>query len=87
MVTFNQSLLSPSFTPFKQLKRDSKLQSIPIDNEKKLKQKETDNTLKNENVIITRYCPQGEEHAQLLDLVVYNILAKWDNYTLLANLG
>ncbi|GBB89729.1 hypothetical protein RclHR1_16500004 [Rhizophagus clarus] len=28
-----------------------------------------------------------QEQAQLLDLVVYDILAKWDNYTLLANLG
>ncbi|GES74056.1 hypothetical protein RCL_jg4455.t1 [Rhizophagus clarus] len=35
-VTFNQSLLSPFFTPFKQLKQDSKLQSMPIDNGKKL---------------------------------------------------
>ncbi|GBB97805.1 hypothetical protein RclHR1_30720001 [Rhizophagus clarus] len=61
IVTFNQSLLSPPFTPFKQLKLYSKPQSMPINNRKKLKQKETDNTLKNENVIITSYCPQGEE--------------------------
>ncbi|GBB86610.1 hypothetical protein RclHR1_00130051 [Rhizophagus clarus] len=61
-VTFNQSLLSSSFTSYKQqLKRDSKSQSTPIDNGKKLKQKETDNNLKNGNVIITKYCPQGEE--------------------------
>ncbi|GBC09742.1 hypothetical protein RclHR1_09080005 [Rhizophagus clarus] len=87
-VTFNQSLLSPPSTPYKQqLKQDSKPQSTPIDNGKKLKQKETDNTLKNENVIITGYIPQDQEQAQLLDLVVYDILAKWDNYTLLANLG
>ncbi|GBC08174.1 hypothetical protein RclHR1_07950001 [Rhizophagus clarus] len=87
-VTFNQSLLSPPSTPYKQqLKRDSKPQSTPIDNGKKLKQKETDNVLKNGNVIITGYIPQDQEQAQLLDLVVYDILAKWDNYTLLANLG
>ncbi|GBB95356.1 hypothetical protein RclHR1_25140003 [Rhizophagus clarus] len=87
-VTFNQSTLSPPFTPYKQqLKRDSKPQSTPIDNGKKLKQKETDNTLKNGNVIITGYIPQDQEQAQILDLVVYDILAKWDNYTLLANLG
>ncbi|GBB95152.1 hypothetical protein RclHR1_02490007 [Rhizophagus clarus] len=87
-VTFNQSLLSPPFTPYKQqLKRDSKPQSTPIDNGKKLKRKETDNMLKNGNVIITRYIPQDQEQTQLLDLVVYDILAKWDNYTLLANLG
>ncbi|GBC06411.1 hypothetical protein RclHR1_06800015 [Rhizophagus clarus] len=85
-VTFNQSLLSLPFTPFKQLKQDSRPQSTPIDNGKKLKQKETDNTLKNENVIITRYCSQDQKQAQLLDLVVYDILAKCDNYTLLANL-
>ncbi|GBC07632.1 hypothetical protein RclHR1_00760002 [Rhizophagus clarus] len=87
-VTFNQSILSPPSTPYKQqLKRDSKPQSTPIDNGKKLKQKETDNKLKNGNVIITGYIPQDQEQAQLLDLVVYDILAKWDNYTLLANLG
>ncbi|GBB95360.1 hypothetical protein RclHR1_25160002 [Rhizophagus clarus] len=87
-VTFNQSTLSPPSTPYKQqLKRNSKPQSMPINNGKKLKQKETDNTLRNGNVIITRYVPQDQEQAQMLDLVVYDILAKWDNYTLLANLG
>ncbi|GBB87743.1 hypothetical protein RclHR1_14220002 [Rhizophagus clarus] len=87
-VTFNQSTLSPPSTPYKQqLKRDSKPQSTLIDNGKKLKQKETDNTLKNGNVIITGYIPQDQEQAQLLDLVVYDIPVKWDNYTLLANLG
>ncbi|GBC05038.1 hypothetical protein RclHR1_00600001 [Rhizophagus clarus] len=87
-VTFNQSILSPPSTPYKQqLKRDSKPQSTPIDNGKKVKQKETDNNLKNGNVIITGYIPQDQEQAQLLDLVVYDIPAKWDNYTLLANLG
>ncbi|GBC01098.1 hypothetical protein RclHR1_40690001, partial [Rhizophagus clarus] len=87
-VTFDQSIFSPPSTPYKQqLKRDFKPQSTPIDNRKKLKQKETDNTLKNGNVIITGYIPQDQEQAQLLDLVVYDILAKWDNYTLLANLG
>ncbi|GBB91314.1 hypothetical protein RclHR1_18500003 [Rhizophagus clarus] len=87
-VTLNKSTLSPPSTPYKQqLKRDSKPQSTPIDNGKKLKQKETDNNLKNGNVIITRYISQDQEQAQLLDLVVYDILAKWDNYTLLANLG
>ncbi|GBB92881.1 hypothetical protein RclHR1_20710005 [Rhizophagus clarus] len=87
-VTFNQSILSPPSTPYKQqLKRDSKPQSTPIDNGKKLKQKETDKKLKNGNVIITGYIPQDQEQAQLLDLVVYDIPAKWDNYTLLANLG
>ncbi|GBB99958.1 hypothetical protein RclHR1_36990001 [Rhizophagus clarus] len=75
-VTFNQSLLSPPSTPFKQLKQNSQSQSTPIDNGKKLKQKKTDKTFKNSNVIITEYCPQGEEQAQLLDLVVYDILAK-----------
>ncbi|GBC10117.1 hypothetical protein RclHR1_09350004 [Rhizophagus clarus] len=69
------------------LLRDSIPHSTPIDNGKKLKQKETDNNLKNGNVIITGYIPQDQEQAQLLDLVVYNILAKWDNYTLLVNLG
>ncbi|GBC07295.1 hypothetical protein RclHR1_07370004 [Rhizophagus clarus] len=53
----------------------------------KRRPKETDNTLKNGNVIITSYQPQGEEQAQLLDLVIYDIPAKWDNYILLANLG
>ncbi|GBB89467.1 hypothetical protein RclHR1_16160003 [Rhizophagus clarus] len=63
-VTFNQSLLSSPSTPYKQqLKRDSKPQSTPIDNGKKLKQKETDNTLKNGNVIITGYIPQDQEQA------------------------
>ncbi|GBB97676.1 hypothetical protein RclHR1_30340001 [Rhizophagus clarus] len=61
-VTFNQSLLSPSFTPYKQqLKRDSKPQSTPVDNGKKLKQNETDNNLKNGNVIIIGYVPQDHE--------------------------
>ncbi|GBC02911.1 hypothetical protein RclHR1_04890022 [Rhizophagus clarus] len=87
-VTFNQSTLSPSSTPYKQqLKRDFKPQSTPINNGKKLKQKETDNNLKNGNVIITGYIPQDQEQVQLLDLIVYDILAKWDNYILLANLG
>ncbi|GBB87909.1 hypothetical protein RclHR1_01440024 [Rhizophagus clarus] len=87
-VTFDQSILSPPATPYKQqLKQDSKPQSTPIDNGKKLKQKETDKVLKNGNVIITRYIPQDQEQAQLLDLVVYDIPTKWDNYTLLANLG
>ncbi|GBB88562.1 hypothetical protein RclHR1_01510013 [Rhizophagus clarus] len=55
-VTFNTSLFTSPFTPFKlQLKRDSKPQSTPNNNGKKLKQKETDNMLKNRNVIITRY--------------------------------
>ncbi|GBB87597.1 hypothetical protein RclHR1_14070004 [Rhizophagus clarus] len=87
-VTFNQNILSPPSTPYKQqLKRDSIPHSTPIDNGKKLKQKETNNSLKNGNVIITGYIPQDQEQAQLLDLVVYDIPAKWDNYTLLANLG
>ncbi|GBC00095.1 hypothetical protein RclHR1_37440001 [Rhizophagus clarus] len=87
-VTFNQSTLSsPSILCKQQLKRDSKPQSTPIDNGKKLKQKETDNTLRNGNIIITGYVPQDQEQAQMLDLVVYDIPAKWDNYTLLANLG
>ncbi|GBB84259.1 hypothetical protein RclHR1_10890006 [Rhizophagus clarus] len=87
-VTFNQNILSPPSTPYKQqLKRDSIPHSTPIDNGKKLKQKETDKSLKNGNVIITGYIPQDQEQAQLLDLVVYDIPAKWDNYTLLANLG
>ncbi|GBC03397.1 hypothetical protein RclHR1_00510028 [Rhizophagus clarus] len=61
-VTFNQSILFPLSTPYKQqLKRDSKPQSTLIDNEKKLKQKETDNLLKNGNVIITGYIPQDQE--------------------------
>ncbi|GES75423.1 hypothetical protein RCL_jg8966.t1 [Rhizophagus clarus] len=42
----------------KQLKQDSKSQSTPIDNRKKLKQKETDKSFKNGNVIITEYFPQ-----------------------------
>ncbi|GBB86225.1 hypothetical protein RclHR1_12660005 [Rhizophagus clarus] len=87
MVTFNQSSLSSPSTSFKQLKRDFKPQLTPINNEKKLKQKETDNTYKNENIIIISYCLQEEEQAQLLDLIVYDILAKWNNYALLANLG
>ncbi|GBB96269.1 hypothetical protein RclHR1_27100001 [Rhizophagus clarus] len=58
MVTFNQSLLSSPSTPYKQqLKRDSKPQLMPVDNGKKIKQKETNNTLKNGNVIITGYLP------------------------------
>ncbi|GET01153.1 hypothetical protein RCL_jg18883.t1 [Rhizophagus clarus] len=36
---------------------------MPNNNGKKLKQKETNNSLKNENVIITGYYPQGEEQA------------------------
>ncbi|GBC03837.1 hypothetical protein RclHR1_05350011 [Rhizophagus clarus] len=75
-ITFNQSLLSSSSTSFKQLKRDSKSQSTLIDNRKKLKLKKTDNTLKNRNVIITRYVLQDQEQAHLLDLVIYDILAK-----------
>ncbi|GBB84262.1 hypothetical protein RclHR1_01090001 [Rhizophagus clarus] len=43
--------------------------------------------LKHGNVIITRYVSQGQEQVQMLNLVVYDIPAKWDNYTLLANLG
>ncbi|GBB86358.1 hypothetical protein RclHR1_12790003 [Rhizophagus clarus] len=44
-VTFNQSILSPPSTPYKQqLKRDSIPHSTPIDNGKKLKQKETNNS-------------------------------------------
>ncbi|GBC07390.1 hypothetical protein RclHR1_07430002 [Rhizophagus clarus] len=87
IVTFNQSLLSPPSTPFKQLKRDSKPQSMLTNNRKKLKQKKTDKSFKNDNIIITGYCLQDQKQAQLLDLVVYDIPAKWDNYTLLANLG
>ncbi|GBB86206.1 hypothetical protein RclHR1_12640006 [Rhizophagus clarus] len=75
-VTFNQSLLSSPFTLFKLLKQDSKSQLMPINNGKKLKQKETDNTFKNSNIIITRYYPQEKEQAQLLDLIIYDILAK-----------
>ncbi|GBC03623.1 hypothetical protein RclHR1_05210013 [Rhizophagus clarus] len=61
-VTFNQSLLSSPFTPYKQqLKQDSKPQSMSVDNGKKLKQNETDNNLKNGNVIITGYVPQDYE--------------------------
>ena len=60
---------------------------MPDNNRKKLKQKETDNSLKNKNIIITRYYPQEKEQAQLLDLIIYDILAKQDNYTLLDNLA
>ncbi|GBB94905.1 hypothetical protein RclHR1_24390002 [Rhizophagus clarus] len=56
-VTFNKSLLSSPLTPFKQLKQNSKPQSMSNHNRKKLKQKETDNNLRNGNVIITRYIP------------------------------
>ncbi|GBB98933.1 hypothetical protein RclHR1_33690002 [Rhizophagus clarus] len=75
---------SPEYTPSKP--SGSRTVTFNQNNGKKLKQKETDNNLKNGNVIITRYIPQDQEQAQLLDLVVYDILAKWDNYTLLANL-
>ncbi|GBC08617.1 hypothetical protein RclHR1_08260004 [Rhizophagus clarus] len=75
-VVLTFSTESPEYTPSK-----------PSGSMMKLKQKEIDNILKNGNVIITGYCPQDQEQAQLLDLVVYDISAKWDNYTLLANLG
>ncbi|GBC02815.1 hypothetical protein RclHR1_04830013 [Rhizophagus clarus] len=86
-ITFNQNLFFQSSIPFKQLKQNSKLQSTLINNRKKLKLKETDNFFKNGNIIITRYYSQGDKQAQLLNLVVYDILVKWNNYTLLANLG
>ncbi|GES87915.1 hypothetical protein GLOIN_2v1789243 [Rhizophagus clarus] len=60
---------------------------MPDDNRKKLKQKKTVTFLKNRNIIITRYYSQEKEQVQLLDLVVYDILVKWDNYTLLGNLA
>ncbi|GBB91179.1 hypothetical protein RclHR1_18320002 [Rhizophagus clarus] len=72
---------SPEYTPLSLLVQGRQWKEV------KTELKETDNYLKNGNVIITRYYPQGEEQAQLLDLVIYDILAKWDNYTLLANLG
>ncbi|GBC09670.1 hypothetical protein RclHR1_09030002 [Rhizophagus clarus] len=77
-VTFNQSLLSPPSTSYykQQLKQNSKSKLTSINNGKKLKQKVTDNSLKNGNVIITGYYLQGKKQAQLLDLVVYDILAK-----------
>ncbi|GBC00671.1 hypothetical protein RclHR1_39350001 [Rhizophagus clarus] len=75
---------SPEYTPSRP--SGSRTVTFNQNNGKKLKQKETNNTLKNGNVIITGYIPQDQEQAQILDLVVYDILAKWDNYTLLANL-
>ncbi|GBB98561.1 hypothetical protein RclHR1_32600001 [Rhizophagus clarus] len=58
-----------------------------INPEKKRKQEHLAENFNNSNLILTGYCPQQEEQAQLLDLIVYDIPAKWDSYTLLGNLS
>ncbi|GES99954.1 hypothetical protein GLOIN_2v1773465 [Rhizophagus clarus] len=55
--------------------------------DKKRKQEHLADNFTNSNFILTGYCPQQEEQAQLLDLIVYDIPAKWDSYTLLGNLS
>ncbi|GBB95635.1 hypothetical protein RclHR1_25810001 [Rhizophagus clarus] len=55
--------------------------------DKKRKQEHLADNFNNSNLILTGYCPQQEEQAQLLDLIVYDIPAKWDSYTLLGNLS
>ncbi|GBB90944.1 hypothetical protein RclHR1_01800029 [Rhizophagus clarus] len=55
-----------------------------ITSDKKRKQEHLADNFNNSNLILTGYCPQQEEQAQLLDLIVYDIPAKWDSYTLLA---
>ncbi|GES96661.1 hypothetical protein RCL_jg14676.t1 [Rhizophagus clarus] len=39
------------------------------------------------NIIITGYQPEQEESQLLLDLIIYDIPAKWSNYELLTNLN
>ncbi|GBC00492.1 hypothetical protein RclHR1_03880002 [Rhizophagus clarus] len=58
-----------------------------ITSEKKRKQEHLADNFNNSNLILTGYCPQQEEQAKLLDLIVYDIPAKWDSYTLLGNLS
>ncbi|GBB99895.1 hypothetical protein RclHR1_36700001 [Rhizophagus clarus] len=58
-----------------------------ISSKKKRKQEHLADNFNNSNLILTSYCSQQEEQAQLLDLIVYNIPAKWDSYTLLGNLS
>ncbi|GBC09039.1 hypothetical protein RclHR1_08570006 [Rhizophagus clarus] len=58
-----------------------------ITQDKKRKQEHLADNFNNSNLILTGYCSQQEEQAQLLDLIVYDIPAKWDSYTLLSNLS
>ncbi|GBB96155.1 hypothetical protein RclHR1_00270001 [Rhizophagus clarus] len=58
-----------------------------ITQDKKRKQEHLADNFNNSNLILTSYYPQQEEQAQLLDLIVYDIPAKWDSYTLLGNLS
>ncbi|GBB92751.1 hypothetical protein RclHR1_02050024 [Rhizophagus clarus] len=86
VVTFNNVPPQP-VTPSKSSDSKKPLEQPQNTQDKKRKQEHLTDNFKNSNLILIGYCPQQEEQAQLLDLIVYDILAKWDSYTLLGNLS
>ncbi|GBB83623.1 hypothetical protein RclHR1_10320001 [Rhizophagus clarus] len=74
-------------TPSKSSDSKKPLEQPQNTQDKKRKQEYLADNFNNSNLILTGYCPQQEEQAQLLDLIVYDIPAKWDSYTLLGNLS
>ncbi|GBC04076.1 hypothetical protein RclHR1_00550021 [Rhizophagus clarus] len=86
VVTFSNVPLRP-MTPSKSSDSKKPLEQPQNTQDKKRKQEHLADNFNNSNLILTGYCPQQEEQAQLLDLIVYDIPAKWDSYTLLGNLS
>ncbi|GBB98488.1 hypothetical protein RclHR1_03240013 [Rhizophagus clarus] len=88
VVTFSNSELSPPKISLKSSKDTIKPSEDSYnDKGKKKKQDHLTDNFGNSNLVLTSYCLQQEEQTQLLDVIVYDIPAKWDSYTLLGNLS
>ncbi|GBB83389.1 hypothetical protein RclHR1_10110001, partial [Rhizophagus clarus] len=86
VVTFN-NVLPQQGTPSTSSDNSKPSEQSTITQDKKRKQEHLADNFNNSNLILTGYCLQQEEQAQLLDLIVYDIPTKWDSYTLLGNLN
>ncbi|GBB88995.1 hypothetical protein RclHR1_15620001 [Rhizophagus clarus] len=86
VVTFN-NVPPQQATSLKSSDNNKPSEQSTITQDKKRKQEHLADNFNNANFILTGYSLQQEEQAQLLDLIVYDIPAKWDSYTLLGNLS
>ncbi|GBB83932.1 hypothetical protein RclHR1_10590014 [Rhizophagus clarus] len=86
VVTFN-NVPPQQETPLKSSDNSKPSEQSTISQNKKRKLENLADNFNNSNLILTSYCLQQEEQAQLLDLIVYDIPVKWDSYTLLGNLS
>ncbi|GET00774.1 hypothetical protein RCL_jg17206.t1 [Rhizophagus clarus] len=86
VITFSNSVYPSSKNTLKNNDdKDKPSKDFTNDKGKKKKQDHLTDNFNNFNLILTGYNSLAQEQAQLLDLIVYDIPAKCDSYTLLGN--